>query len=110
MGRAALLALPRFKCQAADPKIMSEPRFAAPARESLIAVPLDGLTAIYHRNAAQTHVVMEPVPEILEALAAEALAADALLAKLGVDLNDDNRAALAARLDELEESGLIARR
>ena len=84
---------------------------AAPP-DSLIVVPVDLLTAIYHRASGQTHLMAAPAPEILEALGLRALDAGALLAKLRAeyDLVDADPAALTARLDELVETGLVERR
>lgn len=84
---------------------------AAPP-DSLIVVPVDLLTAIYHRASGQTHLMAAPAPEILEALAGVPLDAEALLAKLRADydLVDADPAALAARLGELVETGLVERR
>ena len=84
---------------------------AAPS-DSLIVVPIDLLTAIYHRASGQTHLMAAPAPEILEALGQGPLDADALLAKLRIDydLVDADAAALASRLDELVETGLVERR
>ena len=88
---------------------MTEYRAASPA--TLRIVPLDALTLIYHRASGITHVVDAPVPEILEALADEALSVDALLAHLArdYDLIDADPMALAVRLDELAAAGLVER-
>lgn len=75
-------------------------------------VALDGLTAVYHRASGATHVVGEPVPEILAALGDEALTLDQLLARLqgDYDIADDGGVtALRARLDELVALGLVTR-
>lgn len=84
---------------------------AAPS-DSLVVVPIDLLTAIYHRGSGQTHLMASPAPEILQALADVPLDAGALLAKLRADydLIDADAAALTARLDELVETGLVERR
>lgn len=68
------------------------------------------LTVVYHRASGLTHVVDSPVPEILEILRTPMDAA-ALLAKLSedFDLIDADIAALAARLDELVQVGLVER-
>ncbi|MEI9852573.1 MAG: hypothetical protein WDN24_18900 [Sphingomonas sp.] len=52
------------------------------------------------------------MPEILDALGAEALGVDALLARLAerFDLADADPLALAVRLDELAAAGLVERR
>jgi PqqD family protein of HPr-rel-A system len=68
---------------------------------------LDSLTAIYHRRSGQTHVVSEPVPEILTALQDGAAEVATLADRLGVALH--GHAALSARLDELVVSGLVFR-
>jgi PqqD family protein of HPr-rel-A system len=75
-------------------------------------VTLDGLSAIYHRASGATHVVAEPIPQILEALGRDALTLAELLARLGAayDLADADAGALAARLDELAALGLVIRR
>jgi PqqD family protein of HPr-rel-A system len=76
------------------------------------SVALDGLSAIYHRASGATHVVAEPVPQILEALGADTLTLAELLKRLGsdYDLADDAIEALTARLDELVALGLVVRR
>ncbi|NYT39166.1 HPr-rel-A system PqqD family peptide chaperone [Sphingomonas sp. R-74633] len=83
---------------------------AAPP-ETLRIVPLDALTLIYHRASGITHVVDAPVPEMLEALAADALSVAQLLARLSerYDLLDADPMALAVRLDELVAAGLVER-
>jgi len=85
--------------------------FRAASPDSLIVVPVDLLTAIYHRASGQTHLMASPAPEILEALAEAPLDVAALLAKLRADydLVDADPAALTARLDELVETGLVER-
>jgi len=88
---------------------MTSYRAAAP--ETLRIVPLDALTLVYHRASGITHVVDAPVPEMLEALGRDALSVDQLLARLSerYDLLDADPAALAIRLDELVEAGLVER-
>jgi PqqD family protein of HPr-rel-A system len=75
-------------------------------------VTLDGLSAIYHRVSGATHVVAEPVPQIIEALGEASLTLAELLAQLGsdYDLGDSATEALAARLDELVALGLVIKR
>jgi len=86
--------------------------YRAASPDSLIVAPVDLLTAIYHRASGQTHLMASPAPEILDALAEAPLDAAALLAKLRADydLVDADPAVLAARLDELVETGLVERR
>lgn len=85
-------------------------RYLAADPATLRIVPLDSLTAIYHRTSGITHVVASPVPELLAALV-RPLTIDALLSALArdYDLPDADRAALAERLDELVEAGLVSR-
>ncbi len=84
-------------------------RYAAEPRKGLVSVPLDSLTALYHRRSGQTHLVATPVPEILDALAIEPLDPRALLSALGIDDDEEARSLLQARLDELMDSGLVVR-
>jgi PqqD family protein of HPr-rel-A system len=78
-----------------------------------IVKPLDAMTLIYQRRSGITHIVADPVPQILAAmgdmptdarLVAETLASE-------FDLGDANTAVdiIAARLYELEQLGLVER-
>lgn len=84
-------------------------RAAPPATLRIVA--LDELTLIYHRASGQTHVVAAPVPELIEALGTDALTIPALLERLSTtfDLADPDPAALADRLEELADIGLVER-
>ncbi len=88
---------------------MAEARFVAAAADCLISVPLDGITALYHRSSAMTHIIAEPAPEIIAALAAGPLSASELLAALDLPDDAETRPALMARIEELEAGGLISR-
>ena len=81
---------------------------AAPA-EALRIVPLDDISAVYHRASGITHLVASPVPEILATLGPGGATLPDLIARLGerYDLLDCDAAALGARLGELVESGLV---
>lgn len=85
--------------------------YRAPPAGALLSVPLDALTAVYHRASGITHLLAAPAPELLAVLADGPLDADAVLARLAedYDLADADRTALIARLDELADSGLIER-
>lgn len=73
-------------------------------------VDLDGLSALYHRPSGATHIVSEPVPQILEIFGTEPLSAMSLLARLRTHYDvDPDEAALTARLDELVDLGLMIR-
>jgi PqqD family protein of HPr-rel-A system len=86
--------------------------YTARAAEAYLITPLDELTIIYHRASGMTHIVGDPVPQIVSALHAEPLALEGILAALQRehDLVIDERAVttLQARIDELLISGLIA--
>lgn len=88
---------------------MADLLFSADAEAGHRIVDLDGLCALYHRRSGMTHLLAEPAPQIVLALAGKSLGLGALLAELGLDDSEDNRAALAARLDELGEAGLVSR-
>lgn len=84
------------------------PVYQVHSRYRMIA--LDSLSAIYHPASGATHLVSEPVPQILEMLGNDRLGAAELLARLrsrfDVDADID---ALTARVDELVELGLLIR-
>ena len=61
---------------------MADPDFAADPPGHLRVVPLDALTALYHRPSGQTHIVSEPMPEILAALGNGPMTAEALFSQL----------------------------
>ncbi|MFV0624125.1 HPr-rel-A system PqqD family peptide chaperone [Sphingomonas sp. ac-8] len=88
-----------------------DPRYHAPPAGALRMVPLDELTALYHRASGQTHLVAAPVPEILALLGETPASLGGLLDRLAVryDLADPDAAVLAARLAELEALGLVTR-
>ena len=84
-------------------------RYRAAPASALLVQPLDAFTAVFHRASGITHLLTEPAPEILAALADEALTLDGLLARLGdrYELADAEADALAARLEELVTAGLV---
>ena len=90
---------------------MSAPVWRGPPAGALRVVALDQLTAIFHRPSGQTHIVDAPAPELLVALGPDWTDADTLLARLAADYDmpDADAHALAARLDELAECGLVER-
>ncbi len=75
--------------------------------------PLDSMVLIYHRPSGITHMVTEPVPEILAAMGIKAVSATEIAEQLKAvfDLGDAAQAelAIAARLAEMAEQGLIAK-
>ncbi|MEQ1548130.1 MAG: HPr-rel-A system PqqD family peptide chaperone [Chakrabartia sp.] len=90
-----------------------EALYAADPRTGFRICPLDSLTAYYHRRSGVTHVVADPVPQILTALHGTPLSLEALLAHLvaadGLIITEDSKAALAERLEELCTIGLVLR-
>jgi PqqD family protein of HPr-rel-A system len=88
------------------------PRFIADPPEAMRIIPLDGLTALYHRPSGLTHILAPPAPQILEALAGKAGDAAEILARIAADFDldaEDAEGALGARLAELEAAGLVRR-
>jgi len=85
--------------------------YRGPPEDGLLIAPLDAFTAVYHRASGITHLLTEPAPQILAMLQEGSLSLGALLDRLerDYDLADGTREALAARLDELIEAGLVAR-
>ena len=71
----------------------------------LLIEPLDAITLIYQRRSGITHMVTEPVPEILAAMGDEAVTAAILVTKLSdqfdLGTDEDAEAVVAARLEEL---------
>jgi PqqD family protein of HPr-rel-A system len=90
---------------------MAAPRYIADPEQDVRAVALDGLTALFHRPSGMTHIVAPPAPEILAALREGPANAAELLARLQAhyDFEDDAAGAIEARLDELEQAGLVRR-
>jgi PqqD family protein of HPr-rel-A system len=78
---------------------------AAPA-EALLVRRLDAFTAVFHRPSGQTHLLVEPAPEILDALA-EGATLDGLRAALAARYDLDDADGLAERLSELVDAGLV---
>ncbi|SBV33242.1 conserved protein of unknown function [uncultured Sphingopyxis sp.] len=85
---------------------------AAPA-DALHIEPLGELTAIFDRRSIQTHLVVSPVPEILDALGADACTparlAERLAATFDLGSAEEAQPILAERLSELAAMGLVER-
>jgi PqqD family protein of HPr-rel-A system len=85
--------------------------------DDIIVETLDMITLIYQKRSGITHLVAEPMPQILAAFGENALTVAALLEKLAQEFDfgapggADEPGAMAvitARLDELVTLGLIA--
>lgn len=87
--------------------------YEAESADQLLIEPLDAITLIYQRRSGITHMVAEPVPEILAAMGADAVDAAAVVARLAAsfDLGDaeDALETVTARLEELADLGLVQR-
>ena len=84
-------------------------RYRAPDRQAWVAVELEPFTALFHRPSGTTHLLVEPAPQLLEALAETPLTLPELRERLAdrFDLPDGTDAAFAARLEELVAAGLV---
>lgn len=91
---------------------MADRTYRAAPPEALRLEPLGELTAIFDRRSVQTHLVISPIPEILDAMGREPCNAAALAERLAAafDLGEggDARALIAERLAELADMGLVA--
>ncbi len=96
----------RCRCRGGDSRLT----YRADPAGGLRMVSLDSLTAIYHRASGQSHVVSEPVPEIIAALSAGEADIAEIIERLNLLDNDDTRALLSERLHELVRTGLVAQR
>lgn len=71
------------------------------------------MTLVYHRRSGVTHMVAEPVPEILAVMGDDRLDAQDIVKRLGeqFDLQDSDDALVSviARLEELAALGLVHR-
>lgn len=88
------------------------PKYKAEAADRLMVEPLDAMTLIYHRRSGITHIVAEPVPEILAAMGGDAINAAELATRLAARFDfevADAEAIVAARLEELALLGLLER-
>ncbi len=78
-----------------------------------IIQPLDAMTLVYHRPSGVTHIVAEPVPEILAAMGEDVCDAALIAARLATQYDLGNaqaaKAVIAARLEELAALGLLER-
>jgi PqqD family protein of HPr-rel-A system len=87
--------------------------YQAEAADQRLIEPLDAITLIYQRRSGITHMVAEPVPEILAAMGDDAMDAAAMLERLSAQFDlgdtDDAIAVVSARLEELADLGLVDR-
>ena len=91
---------------------MTDRTYRAAPPGALRIEPLGELTAIFDRRSMQTHLVVSPMPEILDAMGADPCSAALLASRLAAafDLGaDDAQPILAERLGELAAMGLVER-
>lgn len=92
---------------------MPDPAYRAAPPGALRIEPLGELTAIFDRRSMQTHLVVSPMPEILEAMGPEECDAATLAARLAATFDfdgaDDVQPILTERLGELAAMGLVER-
>jgi PqqD family protein of HPr-rel-A system len=89
------------------------PTYKAEEADQLLVEPLDAMTLIYQRRSGITHIVAEPVPEILAIMGNDRLSAEDVATRLASTFELDAAdaiAIIAARLEELAQLGLVERR
>ena len=86
-------------------------RWHAAAPDRIRVEPLDALTLLYDRASGQTHLLAEPLPHILVALATQPMTvaelADHLAQAFDLAAEGDATIILTERLDELAVMGLV---
>lgn len=92
--------------------ISSERQYRAEKAQDIIVRPLDVMTLIYQRRSGITHIVAEPVPQILEVMGADSVTVPEIAQRLAANFDLDNDAAdivavIADRLEELAALGLV---
>lgn len=89
------------------------PYYKAEPVSGRIVTPLDVMTVIFQRVSGITHIVAEPVPEILAAMGDDVCDVALVAARLAIqfDLGDaaQAKAIIADRLEELATLGLVER-
>jgi PqqD family protein of HPr-rel-A system len=85
--------------------------YRAEPADARVVIALDEMTLIYQRRSGITHIVADPVPQILEAMGAAPCDSALIAARLSAhyDLGDaaEAKAVIAARLSELAQLGLV---
>lgn len=87
-------------------------KYKAEAAEQLLIEPLDAMTLIYQRRSGMTHIVAEPVPQILAVMGSDRIDAAEVAKRLAVVFDFDMTDAdvvVASRLEELASLGLVER-
>jgi PqqD family protein of HPr-rel-A system len=87
-------------------------KYKAEPADQLLVEPIDAMTLIYQRRSGITHIVAEPVPEILAVMGDSALDVAEVAARLAAEFDfeaQDAEAIVASRLEELAALGLVER-
>ena len=92
---------------------MADRAYRAARADALRIEPLGELTAIFDRRSMQTHLVVSPVPEMLNAMGADACTpagiAERLAATFDLGSAEDAQPILAERRSEVAAMGLVER-
>ena len=80
--------------------------------DALLSCALEDMTLLYHRRSGQTHMVISPVPELLDRMAdGTPVTAQALHDRLAQEFDlgppDEALAEIATHLDALAALGLV---
>lgn len=84
--------------------------YRAESADQRLIEPLDAMTLIYQRRSGITHIVAEPVPEILAVMGVDIVDAKTIAERLALDFDLDStdaEAIITARLEELASLGLV---
>jgi PqqD family protein of HPr-rel-A system len=84
-------------------------RYRVAPAATLLSCDLDAFTAVFNRPSGQTHLLVEPAPELLAALADTAMTLDELRGALASRYDLDGAEGLEERLEELVAVGLVSR-
>lgn len=79
---------------------------------ALLMVPLDSMTAIFHRRSGITHIVADPVPQILNVIGSQTMSVEEMCQRLQTIFDvegDDAAAIIGERVKEMARLGLLER-
>lgn len=96
-----------------DQSAPQHPRFFAEPADQRIVQALDAMTLIYQKRSGITHIVAEPVPQILAVMGPDSCDAALILKRLqavfDIATSDMAHSIVSERLAELESLGLVER-
>jgi PqqD family protein of HPr-rel-A system len=87
--------------------------YRAEHKDAILIEALDMITLVYQRRSGITHLIAEPMPQILAALGDRAMTVAELSAQLAqefdlADTPEDTETLIMARLAELQSLGLVS--